>query len=649
MNNALLQNFISSENGGAILLEEGTELRVNGGTDGGAINVGGGNAKLYFGGTPTVFDNFGAEDTVQQKNLVLNEDYNDVINTTAAGLSDGVIGVYVIESNTNNTIFENHGLPGKPFATFGDADRLNPQVFRSDHSLALYGVRNETGDTLVYWVDMICKLTNANDNILYQDIKLTINGRQETRKAQAVYARITAPNNEESELVQYGLNALRDGFEAVQGTLYARNGNSYSTYNQSVKLKMLRDYELDKSIVHTGSSRALIFTTAELEPALTQAMKANGDFFFYRGKKEEDGTFTYRIDEDGNPDARAMITRAFTDSSMIEASGRDLRVADIVLDGAKDTYSTAADGGIIHVNSRGSLTVTSGAALQNSGTTGSGGAVYVAADGSATTSGGEIRGNSAANGGAVYASAGSTATVTGGAITGNSASNGAGVYLAAGSTLNLSGNPSFGGTDRDSNGDLKGSEGNFVFRNASFKSDGDEEPTNGGKQYPKDGDAYLVRQDIYITGTATPHSAIRVVGNITSGNGTIWVWADNVNHYDMLKQFAVLSGSGTTLSRTSKESSLKAFRNARPDSETNCVGGRKARRHGLQRRHRDLQGSKRKHRHAQGGRGPSVQEPAEDLLSEGDDTAERIDGCLSDPRQQQGRAQYVYEGHGGRV
>ena len=95
--------------------------------------------------------------------------YNKIINTSADGLSDGVIGVYVTETASGiSTVFEKHGLPGKPFGTFGDSDRLNPQVFRSDYALALYGVRNENNpnDTLIYWVDVICKLTDENDNIL---------------------------------------------------------------------------------------------------------------------------------------------------------------------------------------------------------------------------------------------------------------------------------------------------------------------------------------------------------------------------------------------------------------------------------------------------------------------------------------------------
>ena len=522
-------------------------------SNGGAINVGGPNARIYFGDTPTVFDNFNTQDKNQQMNLVLSEDYNDVINTTTGGLVDGVIGVFVIESDS--TVFENHGLPGMPFGTFGDrATRFNPQVFRSDHALALYGVKNneDTSDTLIYWVDVICKLTDdANDKILYQDINLTINGKKEVRKAQAVYARITEPDNPESD--PNGFNASHEGFDAAQGKLYVRDQSSYrfSDYpnnaNTTVKLKMLKDYDLDKSILYKGS-RTVTFTTAELKADLTQdkekEMNGWGDYFWFK---------TDRTGADG----KALIRRGFVNDSMIKATGTRLTLTDITLDGAKDTYKSSANGGIVNVASGSALTVESGAALQDSETTGYGGAVYVETNG--------------------------TATITGGVITGNTAANGAGVYLDWSNAnnhaiLNLSGNPDFGGTDRKGGNDtdkddLKGTDGNFVRKDSndsSFKTE-DKEPTNGGKAYPKDGNLYLVRQDIFIPGTAQPHTAIRVTGEITSGDGTIWVWAngktDTVNHYEMLKQFAVYTGNGTL-----QDASMRAFRNAQPDSLTNCGG-----------------------------------------------------------------------------
>jgi hypothetical protein len=77
---------------------------------------------------------------------------------------------------------------------------------------------------------------------------------------------------------------------------------------------------------------------------------------------------------------------------------------------------------------------------------------------------------------------------------------------------------------------------------------------------------------IFIPGTAAPHNAIRITGKITSGDGSIWIWANDgekgkVNHYEMLKQFAVIA-DGVTID----ENTYKVFRNARSDADTDCGG-----------------------------------------------------------------------------
>ena len=159
----------------------------------------------------------------------------------------------------------------------------------------------------------------------------------------------------------------------------------------------------------------------------------------------------------------------------------------------------------------------------------------------------------------------------------NTAANeGAGIYLAKGSTLYLSGAPDFGGTDTYAEtdtipagseaGDIKGVGGNFVLKDSSFKS-GTEDPTNGGKTYPKDGSNYKVRQDIFIEGTDNPIKSVVVNGGLTSDPGTIWVWAEHQNHYMNDKQFAVVADDYTPTADT-LETMLKVFRNAQPDATT---------------------------------------------------------------------------------
>ena len=558
------------------------------GTNGGAINVDKPNepnelnARLYFGGTPTVFDNFGALGNSQQMNLVLSEDSNAVINTTVDGLTDGTIGVFVIESD--NTVFEKHGLPGKPFGTFGDTTtHSNPQVFRSDHSLALYGVRNEDdpNDDLIYWVDVICKLTDDSDKILYQDISLNISGNKETRKAQAVYARITQPEN--PDLVKNGFNALRDGFEAAQGTLYSQNGTTYTALtNETVKLKMLKDVALDKGIVHTGSRRAVIFTTAET--SVSTDMRSAGDFFPY---------MTERTDANGTllTDGIALIIRNYDGDSMIEAGGASLGMTNITLDGALDITRTVI-GAAQNIRGDGVLTGTptlGNRVLRNATATVDGGIVFVRSGGAVTVADGATLQNArtSANGGAVYAENRASVTVTGGTINGNTAYTGAGIYLAYTgannhATLYLSGNPDFGGTGVENNALVTvyatGEKAGKTAGNFSLNALADD-AKNGGMAYT------TARQDIYLAGTDKTLRSVVLTGVLTDPEnpnnlmqpGSIWVWAEGeagkdgeINHYKVLKQFAVY-GNGVKDALTNAgtlEASLKAFRNARTDEAT---------------------------------------------------------------------------------
>ena len=443
--------------------------------NGGAINVGGDQARLYFGGHPTVFDNFGASGTAQQKNLVLSEDSNAVIRTTENGLIGGLIGVYVTDGDSDAKQFKAHGLHGSPFGTFDDQGKLHPEAFRNDRVLALYGTKKDGDDTTIYWNDVICKLTDTNDNLLYQDIQLDVNGKKKTYQSPAVYP------------------AIQQGFDAAQGTLYVKN-DTYTANER--KLKMLKDAELTESIQYSGG-KEVIFTTAE-------TTERQGDYFVFSTQRE---------------DTKALLTRAFKGDSMVSVSGKNLTLTDITLDGAKGTYTVETNGGIAHVQRGGKLTIQSGAVLQNAATSGSGGAVYV--------------------------ETGGTVTVSGGTITNNqSTKDGAGIYLAEGSLMNISGNPSFNNNVSD-----------------TALSQG---AMNGADEYSQ------ARQDIYIAGYAhqnaddTSASSLNVDGNITSGEGSIWVWAAKSPRYLPMGQFARYDQRKVT----DPEMSFKAFRNAQENEVT---------------------------------------------------------------------------------
>ena len=117
---------------------------------------------------------------------------------------------------------------------------------------------------------------------------------------------------------------------------------------------------------------------------------------------------------------------------------------------------------------------------------------------------------------------------------------GAAIYLAEGAKMNISGAPVFS---------------NNVKTNASLGN----EPKNGGDASYYSGSS--AKQDIFIAGyKEMTAGSLAVTDNITSGPGSITVWAAEDPHYIQNRQFAVMSGGTWT--------GLNAFRNARPDSVT---------------------------------------------------------------------------------
>ena len=587
-----IANNTANGNGGAVFVDNGGILNLSAGsitgnkatgTNGGAINVDGADARLNFSGNPVVYGNPAANG--QQKNVVLSVDNNEVINTNETGLTGGTIGVYVIDGTDT---YDKHGIQDTPFGTFGDAGHANPQVFVNDRDLALYAVSKSATDTNIYWVPIVCKLTDGSNNLLYT--QRNINGQDV--KVAAVYPHLE------------GTDASTCGLAAAEGTLYPYGSTTAYTGN-AIQVKMLCDYELPASASVTGT-RAVTLTTAETTTDGNTYMASNADsYIFVPGKEGENGR------QATDSPSTAIIRRgpAFNDASMFTKAGSaEFTVKDIVLDSGN--VQTAVNGGIVNVNA-GKLTIADGAMLRNSETTGNGGTVYVAAGAITEMTGGEITGNTAANGGAVYVANGGTMTLkdgtsgtgTSATITGNTATaDGAGIYLDEGATLNLEGSPDFGGADVDADGNILGERGNFIESADQAASDGDSTPdsgtsdggdntssatgdgtddevaaarTNGQKTYTKE------RQDIYVKGylgtvgsgeTAKPKPATSIVvtGAINSGAGTIWVAAEEQekepenNHYKMLKQFAVYSGS------TVNETTMKAFRNAWDDESTGC-------------------------------------------------------------------------------
>ena len=379
----------------------------------------------------------------------------------------------------------------------------------------------------------ICKMTDTDGTLLYR--------MEGDRLLPAVYLRL--------------MDAVGD-----YSHLYLEDGSSYSG---ACQLQMLVDrYEKPGSDVPEVSENQDI--------TLTTASKASDDGYPFRGRANT-----------------ASIVRGEEDEhSLLTVKGGLLTLTDIVLDGGavynesgqNTGVDTSADGGAVHVLSNGSLTVTDGAVLRNSQTTG--------------------------NGGAVYAERGSTVTLTGSpSVTGNSAlkteesaegkGNGAGIYLEEGAVLKLSGNPDFGGTGTsDSEGTdpsasisgpaiVSGSvhNGNYSASASLPKADGAETASNGQKVYK------TARQDIYIAGYGEVDrisTSIVITGEMTCAPGSIWIWAGEQEHYRMLTQFAILDDALLTADKTAVdeekitaeqlETIYHAFRNGRSDVESECGG-----------------------------------------------------------------------------
>lgn len=351
----------------------------------------------------------------------------------------------------------------------------------------------------------ICKITDMNGNILYQKY----NWEKTTYRAGEGKDGGSVPIDEQpyyyAPAVYTELTGEDGAFAALEGTLYTSNDSyptSYSVDN-GVKIQMLvGSYNLNSAIdVDTG------------KVTLTTAAATDGLF-----PKQDAGT-------------SATIRRLFTGDSMFTVD-TELTLATIILDGAKGSYSINSNGGIVNVKDGKKLTIQNGATLQNSKIVG------------------EYKG------GAVYVGAGATVYMTGGTINHNeSVGDGAGIYLNENSLLYISGAPSFGGTGTNVSGNISTANGNFKVGSLVAQ-------LNGGKSYTR------ARQDIYIAGYAGEDgdksaASLVVDGNISSGDGTIWVWVQDTPHYKYLQQFAKIK-SGVDVSIES----LRAFRNARPDNDT---------------------------------------------------------------------------------
>ena len=347
----------------------------------------------------------------------------------------------------------------------------------------------------------VCKITDSNGNLLYRRY---IWNKTTNKTGEPLYYYVPAVYTE--------LTGNSGAFKALEGTLYSSNSANPPSYSVSndVQIQMLiAEYNQTESITLPSKVNG--------EVTLTTASSSDALF-----PKQDEGT-TSTVKRSG-----------FTDASLFTVGGK-LTLGSIILDGAKAAHTATANGGLVNILSGGTLTIETGAILQNSRTS--------------------------KNGGAVYVNDGGTLTMTGGTVNRNwSTGAGAGVYLAEGSKMYLSGSPYFGGTGLTIAGNIinpvDDPDGNWKDESLSGK-------LNGGKIY------HVPRQDIFIAGfastdeTDTSADSLIITDDITSGDGTIWVWAAESPRYKTLRQFAKYEAGVTDTA-----ASFAAFRNARPDSDT---------------------------------------------------------------------------------
>ena len=311
-------------------------------------------------------------------------------------------------------------------------------------------------------------------------VKLTYNGRllyywKDNRYVPAVYSRLYLAfdqlNGASAEHPLYYWDSYRGTYEKYDGT-------------ESCNTEMLiPDYTMTKAVALDGD-KTTVMTTAKWDAT---------DGYPYVGEANTSCEITRGNDS------------TFNSKSMFTANG-DLTMKNIRLNGNGENVTASADGGIVKVPEDGSLTLTDGAVLNHSKTSGKG----------------------------------------------------AGVYVASGGTVHLKGDFTFGGTDRyeegdtipsgKSVGDLRNESGNFCTNAANMSG-----AQNGGKSYT------LAHQDIYLEENhpGAPASII-LESNLDGDDGSIWVWAEKAPHHKELMPFAKLANGVNG-------GNLKVFRNAQPD------------------------------------------------------------------------------------
>ena len=442
--------------GGTFTLEEGAEISGNvlqvGGFQAGGIQVGGGTAYLrgriignegYDGGGVLVD---GANANVTITGQVTN-------NRASAGG-----GVYVAEGSATLDGATVTGNAATSYNT-GGAFLYNSRENASGSSLTLTGQVTITGNTYqgqpsnlqIYTSkDQPRTVTLSSGLSMDSDIGvriLTNTGLFATGEGVSFsdYVDVFTPDDG-----SYIVQAKTDGLYLTDSVArMSANGGSSWTYYDSLDaainavnggtaetniVELLDDVTADARVVQ---GKSLTLRSSTEEGAETYTITRAESFVSTMFIAEADCTLIFEdiVVDGGDIDA--------TSGTMIWANGGSVVLGEGAV--VRNCVRSNNDSGAVEVNTTGTLTMRTGAVIENSRSDANGGAVKVA--GTFNMEGGSITGGQAAvSGGGVAVDSGGVFNMTGGSITGSSAAvSGGGVYVATGGAVSLSGAASISG------------------------------------------------------------------------------------------------------------------------------------------------------------------------------------------------------------
>ena len=366
LTNVQIHDFSTRGKGAAVYVGDDVSLTLSeseikhnssSGENGGAVNVGQ-NGKVFFEGDVVVFNNKYGDGV--QRNVVLDQGSNEVIQVTENGLGpNAAVGVYVTGDEESGP-YKSHGGFGDYFGTYNPYDPNTARLdsFVNDRN-GLYAEPSPVYDDdkteyLVRWTSYLTKLTDKEGRLLYTD---------KEGNHPAVFKTLT------------------DSFAATEGKLYyfPEGSSECVEYrpDEPVNVELLRSYSQpasDQPVVN--ANRSVTLTTANTNASLNP--NPNDIYVYNPGNNpSEDPT-------------RATVTRGGKGGSMITCRGKELTLDGVILDGEKDHYQMNVNGGIVNVAS-GILNIRDDAVLRNSEVhNGHGGAVYATGESVVNMTGGLI-------------------------------------------------------------------------------------------------------------------------------------------------------------------------------------------------------------------------------------------------------------------